>query len=368
MKKYKNFSETIFFVMSALFITAASNCYYVIYRYPNTIPVFVLIFIAGNLMPLYSGRKMPGCRYKICSHGNKCLKIFIISTIISVVYNFASAFILLPDRWTEWCIGAAITLLAENIIFWNGMLSVYCTSIQLGINIRVLGLVCGMIPVANLIMLGKIIRITGEEIDFEWRKSVADEERRNQQICAVKYPVLMVHGVFFRDSRYFNYWGRIPKELEYNGARIYYGEHQSASSIEDSGKELAARIKQIVTESGCSKLNIIAHSKGGLDCRYAIYKYGLESCVASLTTINTPHRGCRFSDYLMNKAPEAFKNKIADTYNRTLKKFGDSNPDFIAAVSDLSSDRCEEFNREIPAPIGVFCQSTGSRLNRATGG
>ena len=28
----------------------------------------------------------------------------------------------------------------------------------------------------------------------------------------------MVHGVFFRDFRYFNYWGRIPKELKRHGA------------------------------------------------------------------------------------------------------------------------------------------------------
>ena len=34
-----------------------------------------------------------------------------------------------------------------------------------------------------------------------------------------------------------------PKELKRNGAAAYYGRQQSAASVEDSGKELAARIR-----------------------------------------------------------------------------------------------------------------------------
>ena len=117
--------------------------------------------------------------------------------------------------------------------------------------------------------------------------------------------------MFFRDSAKFNYWGRVPKELEKNGATIFYGEHQSAASIENSADELAKRIKKIIDETGCEKLNIIAHSKGGIDTRMAIHKFGIQPYVASLTTINTPHRGCNFSDYVLNKMPENIKNGIA---------------------------------------------------------
>ena len=85
----------------------------------------------------------------------------------------------------------------------------------------------------------------------------------------------MVHGVFFRDFRNLNYWGRIPAALEANGATIFYGTHQSAASVADSGREIADRIQQILKETGCGKVNIIAHSKGGLDSRYAISKLGM---------------------------------------------------------------------------------------------
>lgn len=53
-------------------------------------------------------------------------------------------------------------------------------------------------------------------------------------------------------------------------------------------QELKENILRIIEESGCQKVNIIAHSKGGLESRYAITHLGLSSCVASLTTINTP--------------------------------------------------------------------------------
>ncbi len=84
------------------------------------------------------------------------------------------------------------------------------------------------------------------------------------------------------------FWGRIPKELRRNGATAYYGQQQSAAVVEGSGKELAERIRQIVETTGCEKVNIIAHSKGGLDSRAAIAHAGCAPYVATLTTINTP--------------------------------------------------------------------------------
>ena len=165
-----------------------------------------------------------------------------------------------------------------------------------------------------------------------------------------------------------NYWGRIPKQLEDNGATVYYGQQQSAASVADCGAELAHKIQEIVDKTGCDKVNIIAHSKGGLDSRYALTLPGVAEHVASLTTINTPHRGCEFADYLLSKIPEKQKNLIADTYNTTLKKLGDPDPDFLEAVGDLTAQACKTFNEQIANVEGVYYQSVGSKLNIASGG
>lgn len=183
-----------------------------------------------------------------------------------------------------------------------------------------------------------------------------------------KIPCVACARCVFRDSAYFNYWGRVPAELIANGAEIYYGNHESAASVDDSAKEIAERIKQIVAETGCEKLNIIAHSKGGLDCRKAIACYGVEDMTASLTTINTPHRGCGFADYLLTKVSPNVKNKIAFAYNNALLKFGDKNPDFISAVTDLTQANCTKLNADVFDSPKVYYQSFGSKLNRASGG
>jgi triacylglycerol lipase len=143
-----------------------------------------------------------------------------------------------------------------------------------------------MIPIANLVILTKIIRITAEEIEFEIEKEAVTSDPTLASICKTKYPIVLVHGIFFRDNKIFNYWGRVPNTLKLHGATIFYGNHQSALTVKESARELAARIKLIVEREGCEKVNIIAHSKGGLDCRYAVSEFGMGDYVASLTTVN----------------------------------------------------------------------------------
>lgn len=233
---------------------------------------------------------------------------------------------------------------------------------------RVLAALCGWIPFLNIWYLLKIIRIVSDEVEFETEKWELDETRAENEICKTQYPLLLVHGVFFRDYRYINYWGRIPKELRRNGATVYYGQQQSAAAVEDSGRELAARIRQIVEETGCGKVNIIAHSKGGLDSRAAIAHQGMGPYVATLTTINTPHRGCIFAEYLLGKVPEAARRKIAETYNAAMRRMGDENPDFLAAVTDLTASACAARNAVTPDDPGVVYESVMSYCKRARNG
>lgn len=335
---------------------------------PGLIPLLLALFLFVNIGASLSRKYYPSRRVRLCGHGVGCLKMFAVSAIVSVLYHVWLIFRLAPDERILWVWSAAVCIMAEAVIFWNGMISVYLSSVQLGIHHRWVGLLCGMIPVANLFLLARIIKIVGGEVDFETEKALLNESRKERKICRTKYPILMVHGVFFRDFRYLNYWGRIPEELKKNGGVIYYGEHQSAASVEESGREIAERIKNIAEKTGYGKVNIIAHSKGGLDCRCAAARFGAEKYIASITTINTPHHGCEFVDYLLSKIPEGAVSRIASAYNGALKRLGDESPDFISAVKDLTTFRCERLNNEMPLPEGIFCQSVGSGLSRASGG
>lgn len=335
-----------------------------------------VLFVLGNINPCPFYRvsrplrreRIPDRRLRICMQGSCLLTLFCLSTAASTLYLLWEIGQLWQGEARTWLLHLLNVFLVEAVVFWNGILRVYLTSKQLAVKWRVLGVLCGFVPVVNLVVLYRIIRITGDEARFEGEKLLLDEARKEDEVCATKYPLLLVHGVFFRDYKYLNYWGRIPGELQKNGAVIYYGNHQSADSVEGSAGELAERIRQITEETGCGKVNIIAHSKGGLDCRYALSKLGVGDLVASLTTVNTPHRGCLFADYLLEKIPKEAQDRVADAYNKAVKMLGDEKPDFMKAVRDLTAAACQERNRYIEDVPGVYYQSIGSRCNRAVSG
>lgn len=255
------------------------------------------------------------------------------------------------------CAGCFVLLAA-------GVLRVITTSRRLGI-VRRLIMICTMwIPVVNLAVLLYACRLIYEEYDFEWEKARLQNLRVDSELCRTRYPLVMVHGVGFRDLRYFNYWGRIPGELKRNGASVYYGNQEAFGTIAYNAEDIKRRILQVIEETGCEKVNIIAHSKGGLDARYAVSKLGMAPYVASLTTMNTPHRGCRFVDYACC-LPDGLYRLVARCFDCAFRKMGDKNPDFYTATHQFSTRESEHFNKEVQDAPGVYYQSYTSKMKHA---
>lgn len=330
--------------------------------------VLFLYFVVFNIFPTF--KKYPTFRLKILGDGAELILAFWVTGCTSLGFAVPCVVRLFRgvENYAPYIAYGIVLVVCEAVIFWNGIIRVYLTSVQLGIRYRVWGIILGMILPANLVMLMMIYIKVRREVITETEKHKLNESRKSEKICETKYPILLVHGVFFRDSRLLNYWGRIPAELEKNGAVIYYGDQQSALSIEESSEELARKIEEIVTRTGCGKLNIIAHSKGGLDSRYAITHRDCAKYVASLTTINTPHRGCIFAEALLNTVKPRVKHFIEKTYNKAFYVLGDDSPDFMAAVRDLTNSRCEEFNKNTPDAPEVMYQSFGSKARNSRSG
>ncbi len=252
------------------------------------------------------------------------------------------------------CIGCFLLLAA-------GVLRIFFTSRRLSILRRVIMVLVMWIPVVNLIVLLYACRLVYEEYDFEREKAQLRVLRIDSEICRTKYPLVMVHGIGFRDLRYFNYWGRIPRELMRNGAVVYYGNQEALGTIVYNAEDIRKKIFQVLSETGCEKVNIIAHSKGGLDARYAISKLEMEPYVASLTTMNTPHRGCRFVDYAC-RLPDGLYRFVASCFDHTFSMFGDKNPDFYTATRQFSTTESQRFNEDVKDAPQVYYQSYTSRM------
>lgn len=325
-----------------------------------------IFFVGFNIKPVF--KKLPSRQLQVLEEGERQLGVFLMTTVLSI----PNIIMLWKQTWDDeklqFIMLAGVIVIEEAILFWNGIIRLYIKSRQLGMKWRVIGIVFGWVPLVNLVVLGKTLQVVSKEVEMETGKLELDAGRKDQLVCKTKYPILLVHGVFFRDFRFFDYWGRISDELKKNGAVLYYGNQQSAASVSDCGKELAERIQAIVKETGCEKVNIIAHSKGGLDSRSAISEWGCDKYVASLTTINTPHNGCFFADYLLEKLSKNICDSVAAKYNSTLKVLGDHDPDFMVAVTDLTAKAAHERNQMLKDSDAVYYQSVGSKLNVAQNG
>ena len=177
-------------------------------------------------------------------------------------------------------------------------------------------------------------------------------------VCQTKYPIVLIHGAGFRDLKWPVYWGRIPGALERRGARIYYGLQDCWASTETNAREIVRRIDEILEETGAEKVNLIAHSKGGLEARMAASSLGAGDRIASVTTIATPHHGSKTIDKLF-PAQKVLFSVAAFAVDNWIRVVGDKKPDFLAVCEGFTTEHMRAFNRENPDVPGVFYQSFG---------
>src|SRR5262245_66403718 len=80
------------------------------------------------------------------------------------------------------------------------------------------------------------------------------------------------------------------------GVEVHRPSVPPLASVAARAEQLAAAVRALPAE----KVNLIAHSLGGLEARYAISRLGLADRLLSLTTIGTPHRGAPQADLRLN--------------------------------------------------------------------
>jgi len=169
-------------------------------------------------------------------------------------------------------------------------------------------------------------------------------------------PIVLVHGFFGFDVqrigrfRVRRYWPGIVPMLRRSGNRVLVARLAPTDSISHRARQLQAFIESHLPDG---PLHLIAHSMGGLDCRYALTHLGLHQRVLSLTTINSPHQGSALADFGVKQVEGLMKLLFAAMGLTT------------RGVYDLTREACQRFNETTPDVPGVVYHSVASSCSLA---
>jgi triacylglycerol lipase len=183
-----------------------------------------------------------------------------------------------------------------------------------------------------------------------WRNRIRLRRPPRRQL-RLRHPIVLAHGVLgfeqieLRGKRR-SYFAGVAERLEAMGVEVYRPVVPPVASVASRAEKLAEAIRAVPAK----KVNVIAHSMGGLDARYAIARLGLADQVASLTTIGTPHLGTPLADLGM---------LLLGGLQGLFKRLN------FEAFRDLTSERMSAFNREIADSASVAYASVIGYSDRA---
>jgi len=194
---------------------------------------------------------------------------------------------------------------------------------------------------------------------------------KHGSIDDLKYPIVLVHG--WAGSNKFvktiDYFWNIKNRLEHEGADVYVVDMDAFNSSEVRGRQLKTFVLNVLATTGQNKVNLIAHSQGGLSARYMISNLGMADKVASLVMISTPNRGTALCDVIVEKLPplaEWALDGLMSTFWGGLI-CGDDNPDFYASTYEMTHENMEQnFNPNTPDSSRVKYYSYAGKMYGAS--
>ncbi len=166
----------------------------------------------------------------------------------------------------------------------------------------------------------------------------------------LRYPVVLMHG--FGLAAAARRGGHLHAEamhLRAHGIWAYAPNVASYTTVSARSALWKQRFEHILNETKAEKLNLIAHSMGGLDARHLISVLNLHPRVATLTTISTPHYGTPLAN-LMLEQPEGLLQSLAafaDYVSSTALE--DASGNLMQALEELTPEHvCTSFNPAVP--------------------
>lgn len=141
----------------------------------------------------------------------------------------------------------------------------------------------------------------------------SEKGRPHPALSQNPYPVLLVHGVVHNRSAFV----KLQRDLEGAGWENIFTLNYSTihGNILQMVEELAAKIEMVLKKTGAKKIDIVAHSLGGIVSRIYMSLGEGRGKIRRLVTLGTPHQGTRLSFIAKGLSRGALGNDLrVDSY------------------------------------------------------
>ena len=127
-----------------------------------------------------------------------------------------------------------------------------------------------------------------------------------------RLPVLLVHG-YLNDKSVWNDWIEDLRAAGIFAEAVKFSGNDKCGSAADHAEQLRSIVERFKIRAHSDTINIVAHSKGGLDARVYLANNPSIDDVANLIMIGTPNAGSPRAD---NRDPEEimFANQICEPF------------------------------------------------------
>jgi len=197
-----------------------------------------------------------------------------------------------------------------------------------------------------------LVMISGKMLESTGDYSISASCSENCDTKFTRNPIVLMHGMGGFDSAFFNlvnYFQGVEENLINQGYNVHTTEVAMFNDSTYRGNEVESQLMEILETTGARKIDIIAHSQGGLDARYFISTKGHGADVAVVAMLATPHKGSIVADVLLGNVTGISQDIIVGLLDFFANLIDGSEADVRDALNFITRDHMTNvFNPQNP--------------------
>ena len=134
-------------------------------------------------------------------------------------------------------------------------------------------------------------------------------------------PLVLVHGLGGNRG----VWWPLRLFLRLHGHRRVWAFGYEEGTVQDHAGDLLRFVEEVLSVTGEERVDVVAHSLGGIIARYAVQRLGMGPAVRTLVTLATPHQGtwaAQWANTTLTRPLRPDSEMIADLNGEDLSDYG----------------------------------------------